>query len=528
MIGARASIASLDAASPGRMCTLMAIELEAITILPEGVGTHMPVFASSRSTMQPRIGLRHLRTHASLLVLIAASGMAASASAQSTLLHGAVGGSNAPAQQQSFPNVPVATLSGLVAHDAIGNDAFAKGSLNAPMGRFKLSNHACSGGGPGFAGLSNGSADASIILDYSIVSGTLPSGTPISVRAGWAMVSRVTAVGSDMVGANTNSQVNAGGQVAIAPNYNLIMNKTGNISRTCSASGNQVIRSGTLHVESDSASSTFMLQVGQVVRMTISGNIGANSSVESGMTDGDAQMSMVWGVTALNPAASAVLLSNPSQPAPPAELAIPDSAIALLPPRDTFLMPCFMFTTQPRDTIVCGSGTATFSAVPQGAGPFTYQWRKNGDPIDLQTNPSAQSATLSIPSPSGGDAGSYDVVIYNSCGNLVSTAAELNVCVLSTDSGPAGTRLAPARPAPFRTSTTLAFDLATAGDANLEIFDVRGGRVRTLASGWHEAGHSEAVWRGDNDAGRRVPAGVYLVRLRVNGAEFTQRVARTR
>jgi hypothetical protein len=80
-------------------------------------------------------------------------------------------------------------------------------------------------------------------------------------------------------------------------------------------------------------------------------------------------------------------------------------------------------------------------------------------------------------------------------------------------SGPRRTALAPAQPAPFRDRTTLAFELASAGEARLEIYDVRGARVRTLVRGPVAAGRHEVEWRGDDDGGRRLPPGMYLVRL---------------
>src|SRR6185436_14551297 len=53
------------------------------------------------------------------------------------------------------------------------------------------------------------------------------------------------------------------------------------------------------------------------------------------------------------------------------------------------------------------------------------------------------------------------------------------------DAGPADavavTRLAGAFPNPFRGASSVNFDLARAGEVTLEVFDVRGARVRTLA-----------------------------------------------
>jgi hypothetical protein len=83
---------------------------------------------------------------------------------------------------------------------------------------------------------------------------------------------------------------------------------------------------------------------------------------------------------------------------------------------------------------------------------------------------------------------------------------------------PVATRLHAASPAPFRDRTMLSFDLATAGDSRLEVFDLRGARVRTLVAGRRSAGRHSVTWNGDDDHGRRLPAGVYLVRLEAETA----------
>ena len=147
-------------------------------------------------------------------------------------------------------------------------------------------------------------------------------------------------------------------------------------------------------------------------------------------------------------------------------------------------------------------------------------------PINSETNSSAVSATLSLTNISANDAGSYDCIITNPCGDITSDTATLTLCAASVEGGQPvqATRLAVMGPAPFRASTTLAFNLASAGEARLEVFDLLGARVRTLARGWHNAGYTEVVWRGEDDAGHRVPSGVYFIRLQANGFLGAQRV----
>ena len=477
----------------------------------------------SRSIVQ-----QHHSFGASMLALIAASFLAGPAGAQGTLLHGKVFTTYVSTLDQSWPNIPIASLESMIAHDAFGNDGIAHGTLSIPGGRAILSPHACSGGalGFGFGGQATASANVANVIDYKIVSATLPDGAPDTVLFNWALASRVTAVGKDMVGANTGANALASFQLAIAPDYNVQVNKAGSISRSYGTSGMNKIIGGNSNAESDSAHFTFPMQVGQIIRVTINCDAGANSSVEIGQTDGDVQLAAVWGLTSKDPNASVVSANDLILPAPPASSATPADAYAALPPKDGSL-PCFQFSQQPEDVSLCGTTSASFtSGATGGGGPYTYQWRKDGVPIDLQTNPTAQNPTLSLSNVTTGDAGSYDVVIYDHCGNRTSNPATLTVCATGVDGTPVGARLAPARPAPFRASTTIGFDLVAAGDATLEIFDVRGAHVRTLASGWQQAGHTDVTWHGDNETGRHVPAGVYMVRFTANGVDDSERVVR--
>ena len=80
-----------------------------------------------------------------------------------------------------------------------------------------------------------------------------------------------------------------------------------------------------------------------------------------------------------------------------------------------------------------------------------------------------------------------------------------------------------ARPNPFSGSTRVGFTLDRAGDANLDVYDVAGRRVRTLESGSRSVGRHEVLWDGKDDAGREVASGVYFVRLRAGSAERVQK-----
>jgi len=81
-----------------------------------------------------------------------------------------------------------------------------------------------------------------------------------------------------------------------------------------------------------------------------------------------------------------------------------------------------------------------------------------------------------------------------------------------------------ATPNPFRGHAALRFGLARAGDVKLELFDVAGRSVRTLASGKLSPGVHVSVWDGRDREGNAVKAGVYFVRLQTPTRTFHARV----
>ena len=80
--------------------------------------------------------------------------------------------------------------------------------------------------------------------------------------------------------------------------------------------------------------------------------------------------------------------------------------------------------------------------------------------------------------------------------------------------GPTGgsLELAPARPNPFRASTTISFRIASAGRVELAVFDVAGRRIATLTDREFAAGSHSVTWEADDTA-----PGVYFYRATAAG-----------
>jgi len=85
--------------------------------------------------------------------------------------------------------------------------------------------------------------------------------------------------------------------------------------------------------------------------------------------------------------------------------------------------------------------------------------------------------------------------------------------------------LSAAAPNPFNPATTVQFSLAQGAHVRLDVFDVRGHRVRTLVDHWTAAGSHAATWNGRDGAGRPMSAGLYMLRLQAAGEVRTTKVA---
>lgn len=68
-------------------------------------------------------------------------------------------------------------------------------------------------------------------------------------------------------------------------------------------------------------------------------------------------------------------------------------------------------------------------------------------------------------------------------------------------------------PNPFNAETTISYVLPVAGAMNVSVYDLNGGRIRTLVDGHKEPGEYSVTWDGKGDESRGVASGVYLCRL---------------
>jgi pectate lyase len=79
-------------------------------------------------------------------------------------------------------------------------------------------------------------------------------------------------------------------------------------------------------------------------------------------------------------------------------------------------------TTQPVSQTVSAGANVSFTVAAEGTAPLSYQWQKNGSPIN-----GATASTLNLTNVQGADSGNYRAVVSNAAGSAASTTAVLNV-----------------------------------------------------------------------------------------------------
>jgi len=120
---------------------------------------------------------------------------------------------------------------------------------------------------------------------------------------------------------------------------------------------------------------------------------------------------------------------------------------------------------------------------------------------------------------------------YNSANRFWIMIDEVRVATILTNSEgdqtlsiPAATALKGNYPNPFNPSTSIAFDMARDGQVTIDVFNIKGQKVKTLVNEFFGVGSHKVVWNGDDLNGRTVGSGVYFYRMTTNGYSKTQKM----
>ncbi len=79
-------------------------------------------------------------------------------------------------------------------------------------------------------------------------------------------------------------------------------------------------------------------------------------------------------------------------------------------------------------------------------------------------------------------------------------------------------------PNPFNPSTSIRYNLPAAADIQIDVYNLLGQKVRSLYSGFHEAGHHTIQWDGRNENGLPAGSGIYIYRLKTEKRSFVRKM----
>gem|GEM_PF-2984286 len=161
--------------------------------------------------------------------------------------------------------------------------------------------------------------------------------------------------------------------------------------------------------------------------------------------------------------------------------------------------------TDPHFEIVSGNNVVLRWTAPEG-NFIGFKVSRNGElPTELFEEPMYIDANVPI-----GAHTYYIVAVYNS-GTSIPVSVTVDVVSEGEGTGlPLATELFANYPNPFNPNTTIEYNVSQAAHVNIEIYNVRGQKVRTLINAHNEIGNYKVVWNGKDDNGRDVSSGMYL------------------
>ncbi|HOY43911.1 MAG TPA: right-handed parallel beta-helix repeat-containing protein [bacterium] len=132
----------------------------------------------------------------------------------------------------------------------------------------------------------------------------------------------------------------------------------------------------------------------------------------------------------------------------------------------------------------------------------------------------------------GGQTGLYTVTVRDAASGI-SAQARVNIVEatgVASDASrmPLEYQLAQNYPNPFNQSTRIRYALPQPAAVRIEIFDLRGRRIRTLVDRHQAAGEYHLDWDGCDQDGRAAAAGIYFVRIRAAGYTASRKMALVR
>tara|TARA_Y100000748_G_scaffold48414_1_gene36894 strand:+ start:11417 stop:14836 length:3420 start_codon:yes stop_codon:yes gene_type:complete len=162
------------------------------------------------------------------------------------------------------------------------------------------------------------------------------------------------------------------------------------------------------------------------------------------------------------------------------------------------------------------SGYVLGNAIESGSGAileFEVQFNNN-----ISSNP---SIVFMFDQVSAGD--NYFIPITSVADNFGQFTSDM-VGIENNISIPVDFALYPNYPNPFNPSTVISYDIGNDSHVEIDIYDMRGRKVKSLVNQEHISGRYSINWNGDDSGGNPVSAGVYIYKLNSENKVFSRKM----
>jgi flagellar hook assembly protein FlgD len=79
-------------------------------------------------------------------------------------------------------------------------------------------------------------------------------------------------------------------------------------------------------------------------------------------------------------------------------------------------------------------------------------------------------------------------------------------------------------PNPFNPELTISFSVGETHEVKLDIYNIRGQKVRSLVNETYRPDNYNIVWKSDDNNGNKVSSGIYYIRLQVGNDIMNEKV----
>lgn len=79
-------------------------------------------------------------------------------------------------------------------------------------------------------------------------------------------------------------------------------------------------------------------------------------------------------------------------------------------------------------------------------------------------------------------------------------------------------------PNPFNPTTTVKFSMEESANVSIDIYNIKGRKVKTLVNDIQSAGSHTEIWNGTNDSGEVVGSGIYFMKMKAGNVESTKKM----